>query len=200
MAAKSWLSTGVRHAGSKAAVQPAAGCSGAGACHERSVRIRGGQAPAAEPISHPLLACLQLVEAAEAKAYYGLARNYAALTELVGVLMERDNLTGEELRDVLEGKGGWGQGQGLVGRGEGEKGWEKGKALFRNASPCCDPPLPCAACILASWVVAVRWRKVHAARRLRQESTLHGRGRWALLAYCRPHAARAAPSLFKLQA
>ncbi len=49
--------------------------------------------------------CPQLVEAAEAKAYYGLARNYGALQALVEVLVEREMLTGPELEGILEGAG-----------------------------------------------------------------------------------------------
>ncbi|KAI3432765.1 hypothetical protein D9Q98_004305 [Chlorella vulgaris] len=44
----------------------------------------------------------ELVEAAEAKAYYGLARNYEALIALTEALIQRQSLTGEELRAVLE--------------------------------------------------------------------------------------------------
>lgn len=51
----------------------------------------------------------QLVEAAEAKAYYGLASNYRALEALVNTLLTRDNLTGEEVRQVLEEAGEWPQ-------------------------------------------------------------------------------------------
>lgn len=47
------------------------------------------------------------MEAAEAKAYYGLASNYRALEALVNTLLTRDNLTGEEVRQVLEEAGEW---------------------------------------------------------------------------------------------
>ncbi|PSC74371.1 ATP-dependent zinc metalloprotease chloroplastic [Micractinium conductrix] len=47
----------------------------------------------------------ELVEAAEAKAYYGLATNYAALAALANTLMERESLTGDELRGLLEQHG-----------------------------------------------------------------------------------------------
>lgn len=52
----------------------------------------------------------QVVEAAEAKAYYGLATNYKALTALAKILMERESLSGVELREILEAQGavgGW---------------------------------------------------------------------------------------------
>lgn len=47
----------------------------------------------------------QLVEAAEAKAYYGLAVNYRALTALAKELMEQESMTGAEVRAVLEREG-----------------------------------------------------------------------------------------------
>lgn len=47
----------------------------------------------------------QLVEAAEAKAYYGLAVNYRALTALAKELMEKESMTGAEVRELLEREG-----------------------------------------------------------------------------------------------
>ena len=47
----------------------------------------------------------QLVEAAEAKAYYGLAVNYRALTALAKELMEQESMTGAEVRALLEREG-----------------------------------------------------------------------------------------------
>ncbi len=41
-----------------------------------------------------------LPQAAEAKAYYGLARNYRALEALVAALEHREILSGDELREV----------------------------------------------------------------------------------------------------
>ena len=55
------------------------------------------------------------MEAAEAKAYYGLATNYAALAALANTLMERESLTGDELRGLLEQHGREGGEGGLVG-------------------------------------------------------------------------------------
>ena len=40
----------------------------------------------------------QLIEGAEAKAYYGLAVNYKALQALVQRLLARETLSGEEVR------------------------------------------------------------------------------------------------------
>ncbi len=48
---------------------------------------------------------MQLVEAAEAKAYYGLATNYNALTALAKELMEQESMTGAEVRALLEREG-----------------------------------------------------------------------------------------------
>ncbi|KAI7835886.1 hypothetical protein COHA_010231 [Chlorella ohadii] len=47
----------------------------------------------------------ELVEAAEAKAYYGLATNYNALTALAKELMEQESMTGAEVRALLEREG-----------------------------------------------------------------------------------------------
>ena len=44
----------------------------------------------------------QLLDGAEAKAYYGLAANYAALEALVNVLVEEETINGERLAEVLE--------------------------------------------------------------------------------------------------
>lgn len=70
-----------------------------------SVRLGPGTHPSTQ-----LLPCwplaLQLVEAAEAKAYYGLAVNYQALTSLAQALLDRESLTGPEVAAVLEGNGG----------------------------------------------------------------------------------------------
>ncbi len=66
------------------------------------------------PHEHPLLprrntqcnekvstcAARPLPQAAEAKAYYGLARNYRALEALVAALEHREILSGDELREV----------------------------------------------------------------------------------------------------
>ena len=54
---------------------------------------------------------MQLVEAAEAKAYYGLASNYTALAALAETLMAKESLTGEELSELLEAQGEWGRQQ-----------------------------------------------------------------------------------------
>ena len=45
------------------------------------------------------------MEAAEAKAYYGLALNYTALAALAETLMAKESLTGEELGELLEAQG-----------------------------------------------------------------------------------------------
>ncbi|GAB4815168.1 hypothetical protein N2152v2_002214 [Parachlorella kessleri] len=47
----------------------------------------------------------ELVEGAEAKAYYGLASNYRPLQALVETLLERETLTGAELAELLESNG-----------------------------------------------------------------------------------------------
>ena len=44
----------------------------------------------------------QLLDAAEAKAYWGLAKNYGALEALVAALIEQETLSGAELADVIE--------------------------------------------------------------------------------------------------
>lgn len=49
-----------------------------------------------------MLLSSQLLDAAEAKAYYGLAKNYAALEALVEALIQQETLSGEELAAVLE--------------------------------------------------------------------------------------------------
>jgi ATP-dependent Zn protease len=49
-----------------------------------------------------LLRAVQLLDAAEAKAYWGLAKNYSALEALVAALMERETLSGAELADILQ--------------------------------------------------------------------------------------------------
>lgn len=46
----------------------------------------------------------ELVESAEAKAYYGLAANYAALAALADQLMQTESMTGQELGELLEHK------------------------------------------------------------------------------------------------
>lgn len=43
-----------------------------------------------------------LLDAAEAKAYYGLVSNYVTLEALVGTLMETNTLSGRELKEVRE--------------------------------------------------------------------------------------------------
>ena len=45
---------------------------------------------------------MQLLQAAEAKAYYGLAVNYKALEALVRVLTEETSITGVRLRTLME--------------------------------------------------------------------------------------------------
>lgn len=45
---------------------------------------------------------MQLLQAAEAKAYYGLAVNYKALEALVRVLTEDTSITGVKLRTLME--------------------------------------------------------------------------------------------------
>ena len=45
------------------------------------------------------------MEAAEAKAYYGLASNYDALLAVADALYERESLTGPELRALLDQHG-----------------------------------------------------------------------------------------------
>lgn len=65
-----------------------------------------------QPINHCLLICYlfriafqecrDLLEAAEAKAYYGLAMNYGALEEIVDSLMQRDFISGEELDKIFK--------------------------------------------------------------------------------------------------
>lgn len=44
--------------------------------------------------------CEQLLNGAEAKAYYGLARNYKSLQALVGMLEEKEVITGQQLIEV----------------------------------------------------------------------------------------------------
>ena len=48
---------------------------------------------------------MQLVEGAEAKAYYGLAVNYAALQALIERLLVKETLSGKEVTETLEGAG-----------------------------------------------------------------------------------------------
>ena len=48
------------------------------------------------------LVCVQLLQAAEAKAFYGLAVNYKALEAVVRALTESSAITGAELRTLLE--------------------------------------------------------------------------------------------------
>ena len=45
---------------------------------------------------------MQLLEAAEAKASFGLALNYKPLEALVNRLVEKETLNGDEVREVLE--------------------------------------------------------------------------------------------------
>lgn len=52
--------------------------------------------------SDPFLCCLQFLEAAEAKASFGLAVNYKALEALVDALVEKEVLTGEQVTEILE--------------------------------------------------------------------------------------------------
>ncbi len=51
----------------------------------------------------PLL--LQLIEGAEAKAFYGLALNYKPLQALVERLLVKETLSGKEVAETLEGAG-----------------------------------------------------------------------------------------------
>lgn len=56
-------------------------------------------------VCHPQLVCSaapQLLDAAEAKAYWGLAKNYGALEALTAALIEQETLSGAELADVIE--------------------------------------------------------------------------------------------------
>ncbi len=46
--------------------------------------------------------CTQLIQAAEAKAYYGLAVNYKALEALVRVLTEDSSISGTSLSTLME--------------------------------------------------------------------------------------------------
>jgi hypothetical protein len=48
---------------------------------------------------------LQLIDGAEAKAYYGLVINYGPLKALVEKLMLKETLSGKEVRETLEGAG-----------------------------------------------------------------------------------------------
>jgi cell division protease FtsH len=75
----------------------------------------------------------QLVEGAEAKAYYGLALNYGPLRALVNRLLVKETMTGKEVIETLEGAGlvrfpdpyvagfGWSPGGGLVYPGMSEE-------------------------------------------------------------------------------
>lgn len=49
--------------------------------------------------------CAQLIDGAEAKAFYGLALNYAPLQALVERLLVKETLSGTEVTEVLEGAG-----------------------------------------------------------------------------------------------
>jgi len=49
--------------------------------------------------------CIELLEAAEAKAYYGLAVNWKPLQALVTSLLDRGVMQGEDVRNVLESNG-----------------------------------------------------------------------------------------------
>lgn len=46
--------------------------------------------------------CLQLLQAAEAKAYYGLAVNYKALEALVRTLTEDTSISGAQLQSLMQ--------------------------------------------------------------------------------------------------
>ncbi len=48
---------------------------------------------------------MQLIEGAEAKAFYGLALNYKPLQALVERLLVKETLSGAEVRETLEGAG-----------------------------------------------------------------------------------------------
>ena len=48
---------------------------------------------------------MQLVQAAEAKAYYGLTRNHAALQALTEALVDKGSLTGQDVREILAASG-----------------------------------------------------------------------------------------------
>ena len=45
------------------------------------------------------------MQAAEAKAYYGLTHNYEALKSLVEALLDKGSLTGAEVRDIMAAAG-----------------------------------------------------------------------------------------------
>ena len=48
---------------------------------------------------------MQLIEGAEAKAFYGLALNYKPLKALVERLLVKETLSGKEVAETLEGAG-----------------------------------------------------------------------------------------------
>ena len=84
---------------------------------------------------------MQLVEGAEAKAYYGLALNYGPLRALVDRLLIKETMSGKEVTETLEGAGlirfpdpyvagfGWSPGGGLVYPGMSD---EVGAARLRS--------------------------------------------------------------------
>lgn len=49
--------------------------------------------------------CLQLVEGAEAKAYYGLTVNYGPLQALVERLLVKETMSGKDVEETLEAAG-----------------------------------------------------------------------------------------------
>ncbi|GMH43653.1 hypothetical protein BSKO_11575 [Bryopsis sp. KO-2023] len=49
--------------------------------------------------------CRELLESAEAKAYYGLAMNYEVLEKLVERLLARDSISGKEVEDIFNEHG-----------------------------------------------------------------------------------------------
>lgn len=49
--------------------------------------------------------CRELLESAEAKAYYGLAMNYEALEKLVESLLAKDSISGKQVDDIFKEHG-----------------------------------------------------------------------------------------------
>ena len=56
-------------------------------------------------MSTVFLCPVQLIEGAEAKAFYGLALNYKPLQALVERLLVKETLSGKEVAETLEGAG-----------------------------------------------------------------------------------------------
>ena len=97
-------------------------------CSEQSVTGDGleGAHTIWVALQSPSALAVQLVEGAEAKAYYGLAINWGPLQALVERLLAKETLPGKEVIETLEAAGvvrfpdpyvegfGWSQGGGLV--------------------------------------------------------------------------------------